>query len=73
MSFHFPSALVEKIGDRDEVWRTAGVPPLPELMVLGELAQAVSEGDSDIGLDELGMAFAARFVETVSGQSGVNR
>ena len=69
LSFHFPAALVEKIGDRDEVWRTAGVPPLPELMVLGELAQAVSEGESDIGLDELGMALAARFVETVSGRS----
>ena len=68
LSFHFPAALVEKIGDRDEVWRTAGVPPLPELMVLGELAQAVSEGESDIGLDELGMALAARFVETVSGR-----
>jgi AraC-like DNA-binding protein len=44
------------------------VPPLPELMVWGELAQAAAEGNSDAGLDELGVLFAARFVEVVSGQ-----
>jgi AraC family transcriptional regulator len=68
LSFHLPPALVETIGDRDEVWRVAGVPPLPELMVMGELAQAAAEGGADIGLDELGVLFAARFVETVSGR-----
>jgi AraC family transcriptional regulator len=38
------------------------------LMVLGELAQAAAEGRSDIGLDEVAMLFAARFVETVTGR-----
>jgi len=42
------------------------VPPLPELMVLGELAQAAADGEIDAGLDEIGMLLAARFVETVS-------
>ena len=51
-----------------EIWRTGCVPPLPELMVLGELAQAAAEGSSDVGLDEVGMLFAARFVEVVSGR-----
>jgi AraC family transcriptional regulator len=68
LSFHFPAALVETIGDRDEVWRHAGVPPLPELMVLGELAQEVAEGRSNVGLDELGLTLAARLVEAVSGR-----
>jgi AraC family transcriptional regulator len=68
LSFHLPEALVETIGDRDEVWRTGCAPPLSELMVLGELAQTVADGGSEIGLDELGLMFAARFVETVSGQ-----
>lgn len=68
LSFHFPAALVGAIGDRDEVWRIAGVPPLPELMVLGELAQAAAEGGGDLGLDELGIIFAARFVGIVSGR-----
>jgi AraC-like DNA-binding protein len=66
LSFHLAPETVETIGDRTEVWRTGGVPPLPELVVLGELAQAAAEGNSDIGLDEVGMLFAARFVETVS-------
>jgi len=66
LSFHLAPETVETIGDRTEVWRTGGVPPLPELVVLGELAQAAAEGNSDVGLDEVGMLFAARFVETVS-------
>jgi AraC family transcriptional regulator len=68
LSFHLSAALVETIGDRGEVWRTGCAPPLPGLMVLGELAQTVAEGGSDVGFDELGLIFAARFVEIVSGQ-----
>ena len=68
LSFQLAPALVETIGDRTEVWRAGCVPPLPELMVLGELAQAVAEGTSDLGLDEVGMLIAARFVEIVSGR-----
>ena len=68
LSFQLAPALVENIGGRTEIWRTGCVPPLPELMVLGELAQAAAEGRSDVGLDEVGMMFAARFVEIVSGR-----
>src|SRR3989475_4492543 len=67
LSFHLTPALVEAIGDRADVWLTGGVPPLPELMVLGELAQAVAEGGSDVGLDEVGMWLTARVVDVVSG------
>jgi len=35
-------------------------------MVLGELAQAAAEVEIDIGLDEIAMLLAARFVEIVS-------
>ncbi len=68
LSFHLAPALVEAIGDRPEIWRTGCVPPLPELMVLGELAQAAAEGRSDVGLDEVGMVFAGRFVDVVTGR-----
>ena len=68
LSFGLAPALVETIGDRAETWRTGAVPPLPELMVLGELAQAAAEGMSDVGLDEAGLLLAARFVELVSGR-----
>jgi AraC-like DNA-binding protein len=69
LSFFLSPELVEAIGDRAEVWRIGCAPPLPELMVLGELAQAAADGRSDIGLDEVGQVFASRFVELVSGRS----
>jgi AraC-like DNA-binding protein len=68
LSFFLTPELVETIGDRTEVWRIGAAPPLPELMVLGELAQAAADGRSDIGLDEVGQLFASRFVEVVSGR-----
>jgi len=67
--FHFAPALVEAIGDRTNIWRTGCVPPLPELMVLGELAQAAASGKSDVALDEAGMLLGARFIELASGRS----
>jgi AraC family transcriptional regulator len=67
LSFFLAPELVETIGGRTEVWRTGGVPPLSELMVLGELAQSAAEGASDVGVDEVGLLFAARFVDVVSG------
>src|ERR1700686_2051877 len=69
LSFFLNPELVETIGDRTEIWRVGAAPPLPELMVLGELAQAAACGRSDIGLDEGRQLFASRFVEVVSGRS----
>jgi AraC-like DNA-binding protein len=68
LSFFLSEELVESIGDRAEVWQIGAAPPLPELMVLGELAQAAAEGRSDLGLDEVGQLFASRFVEVVAGR-----
>jgi AraC-like DNA-binding protein len=69
LSFFLAPELVEAIGDRTEIWQVGSVPPLPELMVFGELAQAAADGGSDAGLDEIGHAFASRFVEVVSGRA----
>jgi len=68
LSFFLAPELVEAVGDRAEAWRIGSAPPLPELMVLGELAQAAACGRSAIGLDEVGQVFASRFVEVVSGR-----
>jgi len=67
LSFHLAPALVETIGYRPDIWRSVCVPPLPELVVFGELAQAAAAGATEVGLDEVGMLLAARFVEIVSG------
>ena len=69
LSFFLEPELVEAIGDHTEAWRLGAAPPLPELMVLGELAQAAVDGRSNIGLDEVGQLFASRFVEVVSGRT----
>jgi len=69
LSFFLQPDLVEAIGDRADIWQIGSTPPLPELMVFGELAQASAEGRSDIGLDEIGQLFAGRFVEVISGRA----
>jgi AraC-like DNA-binding protein len=69
LSFALAPELVDRIGGKAEVWRTGCAPPLPELMVLGELAQAAACGRSDVGLDEVGHALAHRFVEVMSGRT----
>ena len=54
---------------RREIWRTGGVPPLPELMVLGELAQAAAERRRATSASTRSdCSLAARFVEVVSGR-----
>ena len=68
LSYHFAPEIAETIGGRNGIWRSGGVPPLPELMVLGELAQAAAEGRSDVGVDEIGLLFAGRLFEVVTGR-----
>ena len=68
LSYFFAPELVETIGERAGAWRIGAIPPLAELMVLGELAQAVACGRSDIGLDEVGHLILSRLVEVVSGE-----
>lgn len=67
LSFFLGPDLVDTIGD-ERLWQVGALPPLPELMVLAELAQAAADGSSDVGLDEVGHMLAARFVEAVSGR-----
>ncbi|HZB93381.1 MAG TPA: AraC family transcriptional regulator, partial [Stellaceae bacterium] len=67
LSFQLAPALVEAVGGPDVIWRSVALPPLPALMVLGELAQAAASGESDLGLDEVGMVLASRFVAAAGG------
>jgi len=69
LSFQLGGELVAAIDDRPGLWQVGCVPPLPELMVLGELGQAAATGRSDVGLDEVGLWLAARFVEVATGRA----
>jgi AraC-like DNA-binding protein len=69
LSFFLSPELVETIGGDVKIWQIGAVPPLPELMVVAELAQAAADGRSDVGLDEVGILLASRVVETASGRA----
>ncbi len=68
LSFRVDPALVDSLGARSGTWRSGALPPLPELMVLGELAQGAADGSNDIGLDEAALCFTHRFIELAGGR-----
>src|SRR5262245_5529209 len=69
LSFHFDPALVETLGDRADTWRVGSLPPLSELVIVGELGQAAAEGRTNVGLDEVGLVLAARLIAVASGRT----
>lgn len=66
LSLQLEPDLVESIGDDACAWQAGSLAPVPELVVLGELAQAAADGCCDLGLEEVAMMFAVRFVNLVS-------
>src|ERR1700744_6179364 len=66
LSIQLEPELAETIGARADVWRRVSVPPLAEMMVVGELAQSVANGESDLGFDEAALVFASRFAGIVT-------
>jgi AraC-like DNA-binding protein len=65
LSFKFTPQAVEDLGAHDEIWRLGAVPPLANIMITGELAQAVADGRSTLAFDEVAYMFAARFIRSV--------
>jgi AraC-like DNA-binding protein len=61
LSFQFAPELAATLGN--QVFRSGALPPLPELMVLGELAQAAACGGCNLGVDEVALGFVARFAD----------
>lgn len=68
LAFFVTPELADEIDGRTGAWQTGGVPPLSELVLLGELAQHAVAGRNDLGLDEVGLALASRFVNALAGQ-----
>ncbi len=66
LSVQLAPDLALGLEERAARWRTGTLPPLPELVVLGELAQAAAEGRSDIGLDEAALLYAARCLRLIA-------
>lgn len=68
LSFQLTPELADHIAPHFRRWRSGCIPPLAELMTFGELAQAAAEARCNLGIDEAGMMFVARFAAVVSGQ-----
>jgi AraC family transcriptional regulator len=68
LSFHFSAAQLDALGLAPRRWNSGALPPLAELGVLGERAQAAALGADDIGLDETGALLAARFLRLMAGR-----
>jgi len=72
LSFQFSAELVDSLrdsrADPKKFWRIGALAPQPRLMVIGELAQSAARGHSDLGLDEIGLVFAMRYRELLTGR-----
>ena len=68
LSFKLAPALADSFGAQLRHWRVGGLPPLPELVVLGELAQAAAEGANDFGVDEAGLLLVGRYLALAGGK-----
>jgi AraC family transcriptional regulator len=67
LSFQLAPALVDDAGARPYRWTSGAVPPLAELVVVGELGRAAAEGRTGVGLDEVAMLLLARLADVTSG------
>ncbi|QSX79061.1 helix-turn-helix domain-containing protein [Agrilutibacter solisilvae] len=67
LAFKLQPALLAGFRATPAAWRAGGVPPVPALVVLGELAQAAAEGRSDFGVDEAGLLLVGRYLSVAAG------
>jgi AraC-like DNA-binding protein len=65
LSIQLAHELADSLSLGRQAWRMGVLPPLSPLMVLGELAQATAVGDTELGLDEVALAYAFRFAGVV--------
>jgi AraC-like DNA-binding protein len=69
LSFHLHAEALDELGAEPGLFRAGALPPVPELVVVGELGQAAAAGGSDVGLDEICVLMAARFLEVVGARA----
>ena len=69
LSFRLTPEVADTVGSDEKVWKRGALPPLAQIMVLGELAQAAAMGASGVGLDEIGSVLAMRLAALIGGKS----
>lgn len=66
LSFQLSDASADSLGLPLQAFRVGALPPLAGLSMLGELAQATALGRTDVGVDEVALAFVARCARLLS-------
>lgn len=67
LSFQYAPELIDELAPGPS-WRVGALPPIAQLMVLGEWAQSVADANGDLGLDELGLMLGARLAQVTTGK-----
>lgn len=73
LSFRFAPELADATGHARIPVDVDYLPPVAELVVLGELAQSAVEGKADVGLDEIGVLLAHRLAAVACNRSELRR
>jgi AraC-like DNA-binding protein len=68
LSFSFAPEIADWVEGEARAWRAGALPPLAELMPLGELAQGAATGRNDLSLEEAGALLVSRFLGVVAGR-----
>lgn len=68
LAFHIVPALVEEIGGGQGPWASGALPPIAELVALGELARSAARHGGGPRVDELGMALASKIAALATGR-----
>ena len=71
LSFSFSPEIADAVEGDTSAWRCGALPPLAELMPLGELAQGAAERHNDLSLEEAGALLVSRFLRVVGGKRKV--
>jgi AraC-like DNA-binding protein len=68
LSFSFAPEIADAVEGDAAAWRTGVLPPLAELMPLGELAQSAAACRNDLSLGEAGALLVSGFLGVVAGK-----
>lgn len=69
LAFAPDAALADELGARPGTWVSGALPPLPELITLGELGRVAAHGDAAPAVDEIGVALVARVAALLRGST----
>jgi AraC family transcriptional regulator len=68
LAFFIEPEVVDEIGGRHGAWQSGGLPPIAELIAIGELARSAVRQQQGPRVDEVGMTLATKVVDVIAGK-----